>query len=543
MKSPRALLAFALLAASSVAIGSPAPGPSGLPAAQSDLDRLFRYIQDGWTNLERSIDDGARAAADPKTRASSKDRAIIYLPPDENPSLVRARLRRRLKPGEIALLDLRVLASTSSAPAQPGLLYLPHPYVVPGGRFNEMYGWDSYFIILGLLRDGKIDLARDMADDLLYEISHYGKILNANRSYYLTRSQPPFLTESVLAVYRRTRDKTWLQGALPAITAYYRYWTVPPHLTPETGLSRYFDEGLGQAPEVVQGERDGQGRDSYERIRGFWRAHPAEFAAAGGPLYYDTRHDSLTALFYENDRAMRESGFDPTARFGPFGTRTAQIDPVCLNALLYRMERETALILRTLGDPQGASAWDRKAERRRERIDRFLWDGKAGLYFDYDFKTKHRDEYLFASAYYPLWAGAADQRQASQVARKSLKILLKPGGLLASPQETGEQWDAPFGWAPLELIASEGLRRYGFNEEADRLSERFASLVLREFRRSGAVFEKYDVASPGSRAAPVPRFGYGENVVGFGWTNAVFEALYDELPPSKRPRILAAARD
>src|SRR5262249_44808880 len=138
---------------------------------------------------------------------------------------------------------LRPLPANPGLIHEHGLLYLPRPYVVPGGRFNEMYGWDSYFIQMGLLRDGELDLAKDMADNFLYEIREYGKILNANRTYYLTRSQPPFLTEMLLGVYRRTLDRKWLEAALPAIDKYYRYWTSPPHLTPQTGLSRYFDLG------------------------------------------------------------------------------------------------------------------------------------------------------------------------------------------------------------------------------------------------------------------------------------------------------------
>src|SRR5262249_41382364 len=163
-------------------------------------------------------------------------------------------------------------------------------------------GWDSFFIQMGLLRDGQLGLARDMIENFLYEIRVYGKILNANRTYYLTRSQPPFLTEMILAVYQRERDQGWLERSLPAIDQYYRYWTNEPHRTPETGLSRYFDTGEGPAPEVESSERDARGRTDYERIREYFRTH--QIAGYDPSQYYDARAGQFTPLFYQGDRAM-----------------------------------------------------------------------------------------------------------------------------------------------------------------------------------------------------------------------------------------------
>ena len=141
---------------------------------------------------------------------------------------------------ELQRIELRTLPARADQVRDHGLLYVPYPYVVPGGRFNEMYGWDSYFIQLGLLRDGELELARNMTDNFLYEIEHYGMILNANRTYFLTRSQPPFLTEMILGVYEKTRDRAWLRSTLPAIDRYYTFWTTPPHVIESIGLSRYF---------------------------------------------------------------------------------------------------------------------------------------------------------------------------------------------------------------------------------------------------------------------------------------------------------------
>src|SRR5262249_22264677 len=154
-------------------------------------------------------------------------------------------LRREMNAASFEKITVRRLPASPAEIQEHGLLYLPEPYVVPGGRFNEMYGWDSFFIQVGLLRDGHVALAKSMANNFLYEVREYGKVLNANRTYYLTRSQPPFLTQMVLNVYRATHDLAWLEQALPAIEAYYAYWSGVPHLTPETGLSRYFDFGEG----------------------------------------------------------------------------------------------------------------------------------------------------------------------------------------------------------------------------------------------------------------------------------------------------------
>src|SRR5262249_38811222 len=154
------------------------------------------------------------------------------------------------------------------------------------------------------------------------------------------RSQPPFLTEMLLGVYRKTKDRKWLKSALPAVEQYYRYWTTQPHLTPETGLSRYYDLGNGPAPEVVASERDAEGRMHYDLVKEYFRTHQVTDYDEGD--YYDARRDMLTMLFYKGDRSMRESGFDPSDRFGRFNVDVIHYNPVCLNSLLYLMEKQTA---------------------------------------------------------------------------------------------------------------------------------------------------------------------------------------------------------
>jgi alpha,alpha-trehalase len=183
------------------------------------------------------------------------------------------------------------------------------------------------------------------------------------------------------------------------------------------------------------------------------------------------------------------------------------------------MEEDAAAIRRLLGDPAGEKQWTARAEARRERIGRYLWDPEAGLYLDYSFKAASRRRYPFATTFYPLWAGIATAEQAERV-RRNLPLLEAPGGLLTSPEVTGNQWDAPFGWAPLQMMAISGLRRYAYHEDADRLSRKFVALVAKEFREHGVIVEKYDVRRRESDVSAGIRFGYSSNEVGFGWTNA-----------------------
>ena len=440
-----------------------------------------------------------------------------------------------MAPEAFAKIELRQLPDDPAAIREQGLLYLPFPYVVPGGRFNEMYGWDSYFIQVGLLQDGEIELAKNMVDNFLYQIENYGKVLNANRTYYLSRSQPPFLTQMILGVFRKTHDVKWLRNSVPQIEKYYRFWTSEPHLTNETGLSRYYDFGNGPAPEVIADERDEKGRTHYDRVKEYYRTHPIEDYDLS--QYYDREKDALTDLFYKGDRSMRESGFDPSNRFGPFNVDIIHYNPVCLNSLLYLMETEAAEIMRTLGKNQEQNVWLRRAQERRQKINRLMWDEKAGLYYDYNFVKKGVRQYAFVTTFYPLWAGIADAKQAARVVA-NLNLFERPGGLQTSTNQSGNQWDAPFGWAPMQLIAIKGLRRYGYTKHADRITSNFLSMILKDFLAHNTIVEKYDVVRRSSELGEGIKFGYAANQIGFGWTNAAFTELHTEVPPLARSNIL-----
>jgi alpha,alpha-trehalase len=490
---------------------------------EAQLGRLREYIKTSWSTLSRSNRDLLKALPDPKMPRKPGEPWLLYVSPQESRTRVHDELRSELGADAMKQIEIRTLPRDPLSMREHGLLYLPRPYVVPGGRFNEMYGWDSYFIQVGLLRDGEITRARDMVDNFLYQIVHYGTILNANRTYYLSRSQPPFLTRMILELYERTGDTAWLRSTVPAIDRYYRFWTTDPHAVPDVGLSRYFDRGTGPAPEVVADEKDERGLTHYDRAREYYRTH--DVADYDESLYYDSRRDRLTDLFYKGDRSMRESGFDPSSRFGALNVDVIHYAPVCLNTLLYIMEDDTARIMDTLGDAAAARGWRQRAAARRDLVNRLMWDEQAGLYYDYNVRTRRLRRYDFATTFFPLWVGIASPAQAARV-HGNLARFEAPGGILTSTEVTGNQWDAPFGWAPLQMIAVAGLRRYGFDTDANRIAGKFVSLVAKELDEHGTIVEKYDVRRRESDVAADIKFGYSANQVGFGWTNgAVLELL------------------
>lgn len=531
----------------------------------SSFDSVREYIHAAWDHLTRSV-DVCKTLEDVKTQGEP----LLYLPAEfAEPPDVRQLAERchvRVKHLPVKITKPGELDSKTIGPE--GLLYLPNPYVVPGGQFNEMYGWDSYFIILGLLRDNRLALAKGMVDNFFFEIEHYGGVLNANRTYYLTRSQPPFLTSMILAVYEAEKangheDKAWLEKAHGYARTDHEQWTSPPHLAADTGLSRYFDRAEGPVPEILDDPSH-----YYREVAEYFLAHPgdnhgemvhvsaghpssAATAATTGQIYdlfvcgsqVRTSADAndcpenrvaLTADYYKGDRSMRESGFDVTFRFGPYGDETHRYAPVCLNSLLYKTELDLAEISNLLGKKSEAKQWKQKAEQRHASIDKYLWDAKAGLFCDYNFQTRTRSSYDFVTTFYPLWVGLATKEQAKAVAAK-ISLFEQPGGLATSRNNSGAQWDYPYGWAPLQLIAVEGLRRYGYGADADRISYKFLSMILEDFESEKHIREKYDVVT--RESVTHIRAGYVTNQIGFGWTNGVFLELLHELPPEQLARL------
>jgi alpha,alpha-trehalase len=533
------------------------PPAQALPAEKGfqSLDDMLAYISDDWDRLTRSATD-CTSYLDSKISGDQE----LYLPVGvATPAGLTEILNRCSVRIERLPADLKVFTNNPGSEIRGhGLLYLENPYVVPGGQFNEMYGWDSYFIIRGLLRNDRRDLARGMVENFFYEIQHYGGVLNANRTYYLGRSQPPFLSSMIMAIYRADQaagqsSLQWLEKAYHFAVLDYSQWVRAPHLAGETGLSRYFDEGEGPVPEIMGDPSEyyrgvvhfflaHEGEDSPHLIH-FSDAHPAK--SSGAPIFQvllcdppsDQKQDpacapadnlGLTPDAYKGDRSMRESGYDVSFRFGPFGIDTHHFAPVCLNSLLYKTEKDLEEMSRLLGRPEDARRWHEKALQRQERITKFFWSPRRGLFLDYNFVARAQSTYEYATTFYPLWAGLASKEQAAGVAR-NISLFEQPGGLAMSRTDTSAQWDYPYGWAPIHLQAIEGLRRYGYSADADRITLKFLSMVLQNFRRDHTIREKYNVVSRSTETHVTT--GYAQNVTGFGWTNGVFLELLHESPP------------
>jgi alpha,alpha-trehalase len=397
------------------------------------------------------------------------------------------------------------------------LLPLPAPYVVPGGRFDEVYYWDSYFIMLGLVASGRHDLANDELKNFAALIDRYGHIPNGNRTYYLSRSQPPFFAQMVGLLAQQDGDSVYLQY-LPELKAEYDYWmqgaaTVGPghavrhvvRLFDGTVLNRYWDE------------RDAPRDESYREDVDTARSMPQRNA---GDLW-------------RNLRAGGETGWDFSSRWFADNRTLATIDvtslvPVDLNALLYGLERTLAKAYRLQGDATRAENFEARATARAEAIRHWLWDPRIGAFTDYDYVHRTLRHRLTAATVYPLFAGVASREQAKTVAESIKRGLLRPGGLATTQVATGQQWDEPNGWAPLQYLAVIGLRRYGEAALARTIATRWIRTNVAYYARTGKLVEKYDIGRNAGQASA----GGGEYPLqdGFGWTNGVLRSLLQLYP-------------
>ncbi|WP_322042377.1 alpha,alpha-trehalase TreF [Paraburkholderia sp. J67] len=422
-----------------------------------------------------------------------------------------------------------VLRRNPDTAQQPysSLLPLPRPYVVPGGRFNEIYYWDSYFIMLGLEASGRHDLTRDELDNFAALIDRYGHIPNGNRSYYLSRSQPPFFAQMVALVAQRDGDATYVRY-LPELRKEYDYWMAGADtLKP------------GEATRHVVRLADGTLLNRY------WDARDT-------PRDESYREDVLTAQsapqrsapdVWRNLRAGGETGWDFSSRWLADGRTLATIDitslvPVDLNSLLVDLERTLAKAYGLQGDATEAQQMNERAQQRSAAIGRVLWDPQLHAFSDYDFVHGTLTHRLTAATVYPLYAGVATRTQAHQVAGAVRAGLLRPGGLATTQESSGQQWDEPNGWAPLQYLAVTGLRRYGENALAQTLATRWIATNLVYYQRTHKLVEKYDVSAAAAKASSA---GGGEYPLqdGFGWTNGVLRVLLTMYPHSEN---LSAAR-
>ena len=413
------------------------------------------------------------------------------------------------------------------------------PFVVPGGRFNEMYGWDSYFESVGLLIDEKFNLVKGMIENFEYQIKHYGKILNANRSYYLTRTQPPFFSSLLKEYIESTNftDLKWIAEKLnTAINEYENVWMVQGKRLTSNGLNRYFAEGIGYVFETEEGH--------FKEVMEFY-ANKYQIPLKQFERKYKNRELHIPELdaYFTHDRSLRESGHDTTNRFV---NKCADLNTVDLNALLYKYEADFAELIQThfKGNFLGANNinysgeyWQKKAQERKNRIDALLWNEAEGLYFDFDFQLKQPSNFLSATVFYPLWAKLCSPQQAKLLVKKALPLLKCKGGIASSSKKSrGEvtkenpqrQWDYPFGWAPHQMLIWKGLLQYNFIDETQELAYRWLWLVtVNAVNYNGTIAEKYDVVNC-THKVDTEYGNVGTNFAyipdgGFGWMNASYQ--------------------
>lgn len=421
------------------------------------------------------------------------------------------------------------------------------PFVVPGGRFNEMYGWDSYFESLGLIVDGEIKLAKAMVDNFVYEIENYGKILNANRSYYLTRSQPPFLTSMALAVYhglpKTEESRQWLKRVLYAAIKEYRdVWMNKEHLT-SIGLSRYYGTGIGMPPEVEPGHFD-------SILEPFAKKHNLPLSEFENLYKQGLIKEPELDEFFIHDRAVRESGHDTTYRWRINNKdRCADFVTVDLNSLLYKYEIDIAFMIKDIFhdtiDGERGDTWYARAKKRKQLILQYLWNPKKHMFYDYYIPSKKQSDYISATTFYPLWACHPNNQetkilnndQAKTFISKALTHLESKGGILSSAKVSLEkydikgierQWDYPNGWPPHQMLIWEGLRNYEYIKIADRLIYKWLYTITRNaVDYNGTIPEKFDVVKRSHAVFTEygnvgTKFSYMTKE-GFGWMNASYQ--------------------
>ncbi|HEU0301511.1 MAG TPA: alpha,alpha-trehalase TreF [Longimicrobium sp.] len=414
---------------------------------------------------------------------------------------------------------------------QSSLMPLPNAYVVPGGRFREVYYWDSYFTMLGLVESGRTDLVRSMLTNFLYLVRVTGHVPNGNRTYYVSRSQPPYFA-AMVGLYAAATDTAQALRYLDVLELEHAFWM--------DGADRL---APGQAHRRVVRLRDGSLLNRY------WddRPEPRPESYREDYALGETLPEPHRTAFYRNVRAAAESGWDFSSRWmrDPAELRsleTTELVPVDLNSLLYHAER-TIAALRAFragpGDAEAAARFAWMAEERRHALLAAAWDPAEGFFFDVRWRRGERvtDRPTLAAAA-PLYFGLATPEQGRVVAARLERDFLRPGGFVTTTIASGQQWDAPNGWPPLQWLAIEGVRRYGHAALADTARSRWLALNRRTYAMTGRMTEKYDVVDPTREA------GGGEYPTqdGFGWTNGVALALAAQerrqtaiIPPRHRP--------
>lgn len=400
------------------------------------------------------------------------------------------------------------------------LIPLPNPYIVPGGRFREIYYWDSYFTMLGLQEDGEIGTIRNMVDNFAWLIETYGFIPNGNRTYYLSRSQPPFFAKMIELLADIEGEQVYSEY-LPALQKEYAFWMKGSENEELEAYKRVVKLPGGEILNRYWDDKNSPRPESYRED-----VETAEKAIAKNPER--TREE-----VYRDLRAAAESGWDFSSRwlsingngdFNLYSIHTTHIIPVDLNSLLYNLEETLAHAYELEEAQEKAETFRKKAENRKAAIQKYLWEEETGFYFDYNFKKENTTGIYSLAGVYPLFLEIAEEGQANKVATSLERVFLRPGGLVSTPHNTGQQWDAPNGWAPLQYMSIEGLRNYDKDELASEIKRRWLDLNQNVYENTYKLLEKYNVEDLSKES------GGGEYPTqdGFGWTNGVYQKLSKE---------------
>lgn len=519
---------------------------------EAPTDRISRMIREVfWDDLTRTIDEKGIAAIVGDDKAESQVKRVYVPHGDVEAQKYFQNLEKAYNLKAVTLPKNISPEYVKSINNQPGILSLKledgkgTPFVVPGGRFNEMYGWDSYFEGVGLLLDGRVDLAKGMVDNFCYQIEHYGKILNANRSYYLTRTQPPFLSSYIREVYETDESigKVWLEKVLEtAIKEYETVWMVDEKRLTSNGLNRYLAEGIGIPPETESGHFD-------EVLEVYAEKHKLGITDFVEKYQNGEIHDKDLDTYFIHDRSLRESGHDTSWRLDDV---CADLNTVDLNSLLYKYETDFAHLIETYfcgkfktdAKVQTTEYWLTKAKTRKKLMDSFLWSDKHQSYFDYHVANEMLTTFGSATNFYPLWAKSCNQEQANQMVAILMRDFKVKGGVAGTSRKAIEeiskgkaqrQWDYPNGWAPHQMLIWKGLINYGFEKEAHELAYRWLWMITRNaVDYNGTIPEKYDVVSCTHKVyAEYGNVGTQFDYIttsGFGWMNASYQYGLSILP-------------
>lgn len=388
------------------------------------------------------------------------------------------------------------------------LLKLPKSYIVPGGRFNEFFYWDSYFVMLGLQVSGRIEMMKNIVDNCAYLINEFGFVPNASRTYFLSRSQPPYFSLMLDLIFESTNDETIYSQYFETLEKEYQFWM--------NGVEDL--ENGNQFRRVVK-TQDGDVLNRYFDDEN--KPRPESYM-----IDVEDAETSTNSEFYRNVRAACESGWDFSSRWFADGNsmqtiETLNLAQVDLNCLLWHLENTLAKAseLQNFGDKK--NNYSKKAEARKKSIDKYFWSQEDKIYKDYNIKSEFQTSSENIATLYPLFLNLSNQDQAKAVSETIKEKFLKKGGLITTTKDSGQQWDAPNAWAPYQWLGFLAMKNYEFDELAETIKNNWCSNVDRIYNNTGKLMEKYNAIDTTSIA------GGGEypNQDGFGWTNGVYIKL------------------